>query len=317
VLSPYCILLCCRWHQVVESEDVMQQYNSVGDVPSDGNLLNGSFTNSHRLAWQATNRDGFHPIVLYQPYGVTFADGDVAVTEGFWPYSRVQVFSTDTGHSMRTSDQSEILPFGITVVGSDKLIAVTDHRDRTVKFLSRDGQSLVASWQSDVFNWPSGIAADDRDMIYVTDWLSGTVSVCHDEGTVISSFKTSSSEEFTRPVYVAVDSHRRIIVSDAYNHCVSIFDESGKLLQEISHSDGPGVLEDPRGVCVDQRDNIVVADWEAGAVRRYSPDGAWIDNLLDKYDEILYPWGIAIDVKGHIAVTEQKLGERSALKVFK
>jgi DNA-binding beta-propeller fold protein YncE len=294
------------------------QLDGAGDLqPAPTASINGTFTSSHHLAWQASNCNGFHPIVLYQPYGVTFADDDIAVAEGFWPYSRVQVFATETGQSLRTSEQNEILPFGITVVGSEKLLAVTDHRDRTVKFLSRNGQSLIASWQSDVFNWPTGITSDDRDVIYVSDWLSGTVSMCDNEGTVMTSFKTSSSTEFTRPVYIAVDSHRRIIVTDAYNHSVSIFDKSGKMLQEIKHSSGSGVLEDPRGVCLDQRDNIIVADWAAGAVRRYSPEGVWIDNLLDKDDDILFPWGIAIDNKGYIALTEQKLGERSALKVFK
>lgn len=49
----------------------------------------------HTLIKHIHNRVNHHPPVLFRPHTVAFLPGaDIATAEGFWPYSRVQVFSS-------------------------------------------------------------------------------------------------------------------------------------------------------------------------------------------------------------------------------
>ena len=60
---------------------------------------------------------------------------------------------------------------------------------------------------------------------------------------------------------VAVNQRGEIIVVEHRGHCISIFSPAGEKLQSIgSEGSGPGQFSYPRGVTVDNNDNILVAD---------------------------------------------------------
>jgi hypothetical protein len=190
-------------------------------LPDNARTENGKL----QILWKATNRDDYYPPVLYHPYGLA-CDGDsaVVVAEGFWPFSRVQLFDVEAGRSVCSSEQSLLLPFDVAFVGGNSQIAATDHRQRTVKFLSKDLQSVSGSWPTMMFDWPMGIAVDARGRFYVTDWSKGTLVINDPNGCVIRTFCTGIKSNLSRPMFVEVDSHRRIIVSDTLEHVISIFD---------------------------------------------------------------------------------------------
>ena len=270
-----------------------------------------------RQVWKVSNRGEFHQPVLYQPYGIAWCGSGIAVAEGFWPYSRIQTFDEHSGKSRSTSEQGIILPFDVAVANHmDGFIAVTDHHDRTVKILSSSTHDIISSWPAGAFRWPTGISCDQRGRFYVVDWSSGLATVCDASGQTISQFSTTCTSKFSRPVFVAVDSHRRIVISDAFCHVVRIFDEVGSLLGVAGSDAGKGKLADPRGVCVGPGGNLIVADWANNAVKEYSPDGEWIQDLLDSEAGVQNPWGVAMNDNGALAISEQKLSGTPALKLF-
>ena len=63
------------------------------------------------------------------------------------------------------------------------------------------------------------------------------------------------------PWGVAVNNRGEILVAERYGHCVSIFSPTGEKLQSFgSQGSGQGHFTEPRGVTVDDNDNILVTD---------------------------------------------------------
>lgn len=219
------------------------------------------------------------------------------------------------GRSVSSIGQGFVLPFGVAV-NTERNLVITDHNDRTVKVFDVCGEQLM-TWKPATFEWPTGIAVDRRGRHYVLDWSLGTVNIHEESGERLREFRSGSGAgpAYSCPAYVAVDSHKRIIVSDVFDRSVKIFDESGQLILKIECGAEKEKVTDPRGVCVDEHSNIVLADWGKNQVKLYSSDGRWIKDLLTREDGILNPRAIAI--KGNlIAVTEQKLNESPSLKLY-
>jgi len=176
-----------------------------------------------------------------------------------------------------------------------------------------------------LFEWPTGIAIDELNRYYVSDWARGRVSIHDASGRVIRVIETSSSpgagqeQRFSCPIDIVIDRKKRIVVTDAYDRRVKFFDETGALVGELCGvgEEKRGKISDPRGVCLDPRGNIVVADPGDVTVKSYDANGRWIEDLLNENDGIKNPWGVAIRGDGLLALTQQKPRESPALKVFR
>jgi hypothetical protein len=278
------------------------------------NHVNGQ-SHKPKLLWHVQNREGYSTQKLYHPYDVAFLwDNRTVVVEGFYPYSRIQVLDND-GRSIKYIAQGDIMPYGITI-DAEGYMAVTDHKDRTVKFYTPDGKHGL-SWQHNMFDWPDGIATTATGKYVITDWTRGTINIHDIDGAQIRQFSSvdpSGGAQFSCPAYVAIDKYHRLIITDTFDHSVKIFDQEGNFLKKI----GTGTsapLKDPRGVTIDKNNNIVVADWGQNAVSVYSTDGIFMKHHLTS-DEIKYPWGVAMNETGQLLVSEQKLDSNPGLKMY-
>ncbi len=246
--------------------------------------------------------EGSKPGQLNCPNDVVFlSDNSLVVSDR--ENNRLQHFHMD-GHLIQSIASRQIKPRRVAVKSNH--ILVTDAKDNCVKCYSLSGH-MNKMWPKK-FKWkfacPCGIATTSVGNVIVSDMESHTVSIQHMAGKQTKQIQCK--HEFHSAGYITTDSCDRILVSDSWSQCVKAFDASGRYLFEFSSTsevpDSKNSLKYPNGVCVDENDDIFVADWGMHTVSQFNQEGQFIRHVLTKADGILHPAGVAV-AKGNLAVT--------------
>jgi sugar lactone lactonase YvrE len=208
---------------------------------------------------------------------------------------------------------------------------------------TNDGTGFGAQFYS-----PQGVALDRNGNIYVADTENHTLRKVSTTGVVTTlagkagtsgvADGTGSVARFNYPWGVAVDSAGNIYVADAGNDTIRKVSPGGTVTTLAGFSGIPGSLDgptseswfnNPHGLAIDQSDNIYVADYGNGTIRKISSDQmvttvagsagdfGSIDGSADvarfgvcwTYYGSTYcdgPEGIAVDVAGNLYVTDPK-----------
>jgi len=112
-------------------------------------------------------------------------------------------------------------------------------------------------------NYPSNVAIDSADNVYVTDSMNFMIKVYSREGDLKGTIGKigDSPGSFARPKGIAVDSDQHVYVVDATHDNFQIFDKEGNLLLFIGNNgQGPGEFYLPSGIYIDKNDHVFVAD---------------------------------------------------------
>lgn len=111
--------------------------------------------------------------------------------------------------------------------------------------------------------YPSNVAVDRQDNVYVTDSMNFAVRIYDHDGVLRRSLGEigDAPGSFARPKGVAVDSDRHIYVVDANHGNFQIFDQEGKLLLYVGRNGSkPGEFNLPSGIFIDGKDRVFVSD---------------------------------------------------------
>lgn len=156
-------------------------------------------------------------------------------------------------------------PSGLVVAGNRLCVADSDCHcvfqfDLKGNLLSQFGSRGSGQGQ---FNYPTHIATDSVNNIYVTDSMNSRVQVFDNEGKFVSQIGSSGDKpgHFSRPKGVAVDSFGHIYVLDALFDNIQIFDREGHFLMSLGEAgNGPGEFWLPNGIAINSSNEIFVAD---------------------------------------------------------
>lgn len=196
-------------------------------------------------------------------------------------------------------------PAGIAVDTSGNTY-VTDVYDNTLRRVTSTGHLIVAGFAG--FNGsadgtgslarfynPTGVVADAAGNLYVSDTKNNTIRRIMPSGAVSTLAGlaaggagvvdgTGEIARFDGPVAVAVHQNGTAYVADANSSVIRKVTSAGVVTTLAGHQadtstwwDGVGpsaAFAFPRGIAVDQNDNIYVADRDNHAIRRISPAGA-------------------------------------------
>ena len=141
-------------------------------------------------------------------------------------------------------------PVGLFVKGNKVL--VTNHLKEIYSFTT-SGKLLRIQYAHE----PVGIAVDQYDLMYVTEWSTGRIAVFNSDGTPCHSISTGKGG-FLRKIQF--DKNGNLYVGDYYNKTIYHFNKCGKVLSKI-HVDVSNI----EGITIDPNDDRYIYVTERGS----------------------------------------------------
>ena len=160
------------------------------------------------------------------------------------------------------------------------------------------------------FIWPSGIALDREERLYVTDEWLNRVSIFTRDGEFLGKWGVGGSGdgELDRPAGIAISADQTVYITDSRNGRVQKFTLDGQYLGQFGRpGKGNGEFDLPWGIALGQDGLVYVADWRNDRVQVFTADGQWqasFGRSGSGVGEFNRPNGVAVDADGDICVTD-------------
>lgn len=243
---------------------------------------------------------------LYGPfYSCTDNDGYIYVSDS--NDSRVEKFAPDGAFMLQwgtagtNSGQFEYT-YGICYDPSDDLICVCDGSNNRVQEFTRNGR-WVRTVLSGTVSQPYGICWDGNHLV-VADYGNQRIVQCFADGSVPYAW---GSAQFAggQPCGIAYDPQSGdYYVTDPINARVVQFDSSDSFVKYI----GAGTLSagGPIGVAADADGNLLVGDFSARNVYKFSAGGTLLGSIpsAGTVNAFRGPLGVSIDGQGRVYVVD-------------
>ena len=162
------------------------------------------------------------------------------------------------------------------------------------------------------FWWPSSLAFDSDDRLYIADEALQRVSIFSKEGGHLGQWGEGGNREgqLNRPSSLAFDDEDNLYVADSLNHRVQKFTKEGRFLATWGGpgpSSNPGQFNMPWGIALDPNGNIYVADWRNDRIQKFTPGGEFLGQLGESGEgegQLNRPAGLAVDSQGNVYVAD-------------
>jgi len=200
-----------------------------------------------------------------------------------------------------------------------KISIITTNEDYVSKFSTGgtgDGQMV----------WPTSIAIDRSDNVYLSDEALHRVTVFNKDGEFLNKWGEAGDGDgqLNGPSGLAFDSEDNLFVVDSANNRIQKFTKEGEFLTKWGQfGSGEGEFNLPWGIAIDKEDNVYIADWRNNRVQKFSPDGeylmtigtpgVWTPRKPNHQEintapdgELNRPAGVAVDKDGDIWVTDNR-----------
>ena len=163
------------------------------------------------------------------------------------------------------------------------------------------------------FWWPSSLAFDSQDHLYVADEALNRITVFSTTGEVLGAWGEAGTApgELDRPSYIVCDADDNLLVADSGNHRIQKFRTDGSFIESRgAHGDGEGHFNTPWGIALDSDGILYVSDWGNDRIQKLAPNGDFLEQLPHPGlvqaigDRISHPAGLCVGTDGTIFVAD-------------
>ena len=160
------------------------------------------------------------------------------------------------------------------------------------------------------FVWPTALAFDSEDNLYLADEHNNRVTVFDKAGKFLSKWgeQGTADGQLHGPSGIAFDSDDNLYVADHRNNRVQCFTRDGRYLRKWgTEGTGDGQLNLPWGVTVDRNGNVYLADWRNDRVQKFTGEGAFLASFGEPGQgdgQFHRPSSVAVDAEGYIYVAD-------------
>lgn len=209
---------------------------------------------------------------MVRPYAIAVGDGMIVVAD---PGLRaVHLFDEREQAYRRITEvggKALVSPVGAAI--GPMGIVISDSALGKVFMLARSGE-LRRTLNG--FERPTGLAVDPKSgRLYVVDTRANRIDVFDREGARLFTFgkRGTAPGAFNYPTHIALAAGR-IYVNDTMNFRIESFDLDGRYLDGFGEpGDGSGYIAQSKGVGVDSKGNVYVADALFDRVQIFDPNG--------------------------------------------
>jgi len=162
------------------------------------------------------------------------------------------------------------------------------------------------------FIWPTAIALDREENVYVADEWLNRILIYDKDGKFLRAWgKAGSGDgELNGPAGLAFNRDNDLFVVDSRNHRVQKFTADGRHLGQFgSFGKGPGQFNLPWGIGLDKDGNVYVADWRNDRIQKFSSSGKWLAAYGSSGSgpgQFKRPSGVCVDRDGDIYVADRQ-----------
>ena len=160
------------------------------------------------------------------------------------------------------------------------------------------------------FVWPTALAFDSRDRLYLADEHNHRATVYDTGGGYLSHWGVHGAgrSELNGPAGLAFDAEDNLYVADQRNHRIQKFAADGRfLLSWGEYGSGEGQLNLPWGITTAEDGDVYVADWRNDRVQRFAGGGDFVMSYGETgagEGQLSRPAGVAVDADGYIYVAD-------------